>query len=150
MEDYFFISVIVILVFYILLQKSQSTLKQVKLEDKISVALIVNKSLNMSTGKILAQLGHALFNIVSLFHNKKDLYETWKQSRTEVVLYQASIEEIKSLSTVLHKHNIRYNKIIDAGRTQVPSGSNTILIIGPGNSNVIDNLLSHLPLYSKN
>lgn len=151
MSDYIFLSIIASLFVYILYTKrlSSSSSNRSKTANKISVCMVVNKSLKMSTGKIVAQIGHALFNVVATFNQKQELYDSWKEGQDDIDLYEASIEEIKSLSSVLHKHNIPYSKIIDAGRTQIPSGSNTVLIVGPGKSNEISTLISHLQPFVK-
>ncbi|KAF9763900.1 Peptidyl-tRNA hydrolase [Nosema granulosis] len=151
MNDYIFCSVIAALVLYILYTRKKRSTKSKSINpyDRISVCMVINKSLKMSTGKIVAQIGHALFNVVATFNQKQDMYDLWKQNEEDLVLYEASIEEIKSLSSVLHKHSIPYSKIIDAGRTQIPSGSNTVLIVGPGKSIEISNLISHLQPFVK-
>lgn len=149
--DYIFLSVIASLILYILYTKRPfwCSSKRNKTGGKISVCMVINKSLKMSTGKIVAQIGHALFNVVATFNQKQDLYNAWVESEDDLALYEASVEEIKSLSSVLHKHNVPYSKIIDAGRTQIPSGSNTVLIVGPGKANEISSLVSHLQPFVK-
>ena len=102
----------------------------------------------MSNGKIFAQLGHALFSVVHSFHKNKELYERWKKTELDIAIYEGTTEDIRSLTTVLHKHNVSYNKIIDAGRTQIPPGSNTVLIVGPCTLRGVNDLFSSLNVTS--
>jgi PTH2 family peptidyl-tRNA hydrolase len=94
--------------------------------------LIVNNDLNMSKGKIAAQVGHVVESIIEELvkaeftsTKKKSFledYNLWKRSGRAKIVLKANQEEIKDLSRL---DNARC--IIDAGLTQVAPGSMTVV-----------------------
>jgi peptidyl-tRNA hydrolase, PTH2 family len=110
------------------------------------LVFIVNKSLKMSKGKIISQVAHAITNLSSMMYNDTKLYKSWMANKKDIKIYQGVLEDIEELCNKAHKNEIRYAKIHDAGRTQIPSGSNTVLIIGPALKEKCENWFSALEI----
>ena len=106
--------------------------------------LIVNNDLNMSKGKIAAQVGHIVESIIeelvkaeifSSNQSKKksflEDYNLWKRVGRAKIVLKATQEEIKQLSIL---DDARY--IIDAGLTQVEPGSMTVVGFLPSKTKI--------------
>jgi len=93
---------------------------------------VINKDLNMGKGKICAQVAHAA---VLCFEKAKkevpEIVEKWKREGMKKIVLKASLNEILELKKELDKEGIINCLVIDAGLTQIPSGSITVLGIGP-------------------
>ena len=99
--------------------------------------LVVNNDLNMGKGKIAAQVGHAVQNIVEEIIRKGYesrptpecyfRYMKWKKHAAKIVL-KASEEKLLELC----KHP-EARQIIDDGQTQVPANSLTVIGFFPSN-----------------
>lgn len=119
---------------------------------------VINKSLNMSTGKMLAQFGHAVTGVIHSYLsniNADDedyikLNNAWAQwmadGQTKVVL-EASEKEFMELRRILTEEKICHTVIVDEGRTEVPENSSTIIGIFPGTKEDLKPYVGNLKLY---
>jgi PTH2 family peptidyl-tRNA hydrolase len=110
----------------------------------IKQVFLVNKDLNMGKGKICAQVAHAAIScyekmlILSQKDKKiRDILETWKAEGQKKVVLKATLKEILEVKEQL-KNKIPNCLIVDKGLTQIPSGSITVLGIGPWYEEEID------------
>ena len=102
--------------------------------------IVINNDLNMSKGKIAAQVGHVVEIIIEelvraeLISTKKksflEDYKVWKNTGRAKIVLKANDEEIKHLSML---DNARC--VIDAGLTQVAPGSMTVVGFLPSKTN---------------
>jgi peptidyl-tRNA hydrolase, PTH2 family len=110
---------------------------------------VVNTSLKMQKGKVAAQCGHAAigcFEIASIQY--KSIVRKWQQNGARKIACKiGSDEEIDALKALLDENNIPTYQVVDAGYTQVPSGSKTVLGIGPMEETVLNNFTGDLKLY---
>jgi PTH2 family peptidyl-tRNA hydrolase len=117
------------------------------ISKELRIYLIVNDSLNMSPGKIAAQCGHAVQELIDKTISNNFLlgfkYIDCSKIFTKIVL-KASKEEWNQLleSKILYSHSI----IIDDGRTEVLPNSQTVIGIGPITKNNAKQLVGHLKL----
>ena len=115
------------------------------LNEELRIYLIVNDSLNMSPGKIAAQCGHAVQNIIVYAIECLPFYKKINCCKlfTKIVL-KASLEEWNKLieSQIVSPYTI----ITDDGRTEVPPNSQTIIGIGPITKENAKPLVGHLRL----
>lgn len=91
--------------------------------------IFVNTDLGMDKGKIAAQVGHGVQLMIEaiLLHGVyKTNYQEWKRSGIAKIVLKATGEQIARLSArddAVH--------VIDAGMTQIPAGSMTVVVLPP-------------------
>jgi peptidyl-tRNA hydrolase, PTH2 family len=111
-------------------------------EDPFVMYLVVHE-IGMSTGKIAAQVGHA----VDILHNKRneflksnsifagDRLKNWKDWQDDSfhrkIVLTANDSKWNKLKIQLADFGIDYSLVIDAGLTEIPSGSETVIGIWP-------------------
>lgn len=97
--------------------------------------IILNLSLEMSTGKSSAQAAHALLAWWNLTHD--DEREEWLQRGSRVNIVEVFSIDFKRLSSSLDPYAV----IHDAGHTEIESGSATAFVYPPEEASVkhIDN-----------
>lgn len=103
-------------------------------------AIVVRKDLKMSKGKCAAQVAHGAVE-ASLMTLKRDkrLLERWKEEgMKKVVLGVADLKELLELKNLAEKLGIVHYLVRDAGKTEVPAGTETALAIGPDEDEKID------------
>jgi PTH2 family peptidyl-tRNA hydrolase len=112
------------------------------------MVLVVNMALQMGKGKIGAQCGHAAVGAYS----QAQLYapktcNLWGKTGCAKIALKGDDDNIlfdiekKAISLGLVTCIIQ-----DAGRTQIPAGSTTVLAIGPAPAKLFDGLTGHLKL----
>ena len=108
-------------------------------------AMVVRKDLNMSVGKISAQVSHA-----SLEAYKKaapEAREAWEISgQKKIVLKLNSESDLLEYFTRCKDAGLKPSLIRDAGHTQIPSGTITCFGVGPADASKIDSILGELKL----
>lgn len=126
-----------------------------KLQDTIDssqlrMTFVVNCSLQMGVGKVAAQVAHAALALNEALLEKPDLYEfslyIWRlNGQTKIVLRGESADELKKLQEKAHELSLPTALIQDAGHTQIPSGSVTVLALF-GTQDVLHQVTGHLKL----
>ncbi|KAJ2805290.1 hypothetical protein H4R20_002154 [Coemansia guatemalensis] len=115
----------------------------------MKMVLIIRTDLGMSKGKIAAQCSHA--TLACYKHGiKKDpgTIKAWEWTgQTKVTLKCSSEEELLELQNAARTSGLIAQSICDAGRTQIASGSRTVVGIGPGPADAVDRVTGHLSLY---
>jgi len=111
---------------------------------------IIYKMSNHTTGKIGAQCGHATLACYKHFLRhapESTLLKRWERmGQAKVALQVKSEEELELLQAQALSLGLVAHIIHDAGRTQIASGSATVLGIGPAPKGVIDQVTGHLKL----
>jgi peptidyl-tRNA hydrolase, PTH2 family len=110
------------------------------------MVFVVRKDLKMGTGKIAAQCCHAAVGLCESQYDTS-VYKKWKQSfARKITLWASDLEELESIENNADFMGLPICKISDAGFTQVPNGTVTVLGIGPGLSSDIDKVTGGLKL----
>ena len=121
-------------------------------EDPYVMYLIVNKDLNMSAGKIGAQVGHAVGMIFI------DYYENYVMNMNTMCNYSQAMQNWKNESyrkVVLQAHQKDFDKIMkehhcyavrDSGLTEVDPGSVTVLGFWPMKKSEVPKAIKKLQL----
>ena len=112
--------------------------------------LSLKATTNSCQGKIAAQCGHATLACYKNFLRnapKSPILRRWeRQGQAKVALQVKSEEELETLQATAISLGIVAEVIADAGRTQIASGSHTVLGIGPAPKSVVDKVTGHLKL----
>ncbi len=92
--------------------------------------IVMNTSLSMNKGKLVAQGAHA--SVLVLEKIDDEILEKWKKSgMKKIVLKINSTEELVKKFQEIKNKKLPVALITDAGRTQIPSGSKTAFACGP-------------------
>ncbi|KAL1936594.1 hypothetical protein VTP01DRAFT_728 [Rhizomucor pusillus] len=112
------------------------------------MVLVVRTDLGMTKGKIAAQCGHATLACYKAAKSSNpEVLQKWERSGQAKVALKCNSEEIMlELQAVALSLNLTAQSICDAGRTQIAAGSRTVLGIGPGPVELIDQVTGHLKL----
>ena len=105
---------------------------------------------SLSTGKIAAQASHAtLYNyrVLTSHAHLRPLLRRWESTGQAKIAVQAkSEEELEELQAKAISLGLVARVVRDAGRTQIPAGSATVLGVGPGPKGVVDEVSGDLKL----
>ncbi|KAI9368348.1 peptidyl-tRNA hydrolase PTH2-domain-containing protein [Aspergillus egyptiacus] len=117
--------------------------------DEVKLVLVVRTDLGMTKGKIAAQCSHATLAcykyLVAHSQNSSILRRWESQGQAKIALQTKSEEELQLLQAQALSLGLCARVIQDAGRTQIASGSRTVLgILGP--KSVVDSVTGHLKL----
>ena len=108
-------------------------------------AMIVRTDLKMGKGKIAAQCCHGA--IGSYKKSPQDKIRKWEnEAYAKVVLKVKTLEEITALKKLADENGIANYLVVDAGRTQIPTSSVTVLALGPDEDDIIDEVTGNLKL----
>lgn len=106
--------------------------------------IIMNTSLKMDKGKLVAQGAHASVSVLDKIDKK--IIDEWKnQGMKKIVLKVNNTEELLELFQRAKK-DLPCALITDAGLTQIPSGSKTAFACGPIEENIAEKYFSELKL----
>ncbi|KZM20931.1 aminoacyl-tRNA hydrolase [Ascochyta rabiei] len=118
--------------------------------EECKMVLVVRTDLGMTKGKIGAQCGHATLACYKQFLRhapNSTLLQRWERmGQAKVALQVKGEEELEILQAQAVSLGLVAHIIHDAGRTQIASGSATVLGIGPAPKGVIDQVTGHLKL----
>ncbi|MCJ1343254.1 hypothetical protein MMC31_001447 [Peltigera leucophlebia] len=132
-------------------EKEQDGLKAFEdIQGECKLVLIVRTDLGMNKGKIAAQASHAtLYNYKALTSHAqlRSLLRRWESTGQAKIALQANSEEqLEELQAKAMSLGLVARVVRDAGRTQIPAGSATVLGVGPGPKAVVDEVSGGLKL----
>jgi len=115
---------------------------------KYKMAIVVRDDLKLSKGKLSAQVAHAAVSCAIKSENNKNKYfsEWFSEGQKKVVL---KIDDLDSLLKVFNEAKsvgLTTELIKDAGLTEIPPGTITVLGIGPAPEDEIDKIVGNLKL----
>ncbi|GMS80142.1 hypothetical protein PENTCL1PPCAC_2317 [Pristionchus entomophagus] len=113
------------------------------------MVLVANMSLKMGTGKLAAQVGHAtlaVYKAAMATEEGKAGIEAWQRhGQVKIVVKGESTEQLMDLFKTAKDLGVQAYIIQDAGYTQIPPGSRTVLgLFGPVQA--VDAVTGHLKL----
>ena len=113
------------------------------------MVFVIRTDLNMTKGKVAAQCAHAA--IMCYKQASKETPQLLKQwevfGQTKITVKADDLTALNELQSKAKSMGIVAAIVRDAGRTQVESGSATVLGIGPAPSSAINEITGHLKLY---
>jgi len=129
---------------------SDAQMEQEGLYEEYKMVFVVNGALPMGIGKIAAQVGHAAVDLYRLLISSQEKFGgavlQWNENGSKkVALRSESVDEMNELAQKAEKLGLPNTIIQDAGRTEIPSGSQTVLAIF-GTSKQVDEVTGRLKL----
>lgn len=117
--------------------------------EECKMVLIIRTDLKMTKGKVAAQCAHAaLACFKSVSRSNPEILARWERmGQAKITLKADSEEELLTLYASAMSLDVTAKYIRDAGRTQIASGSMTVLGLGPAPVSVINKVSGHLKLY---
>ena len=117
-------------------------------EGEIKQVIIVRADLDMGKGKTGAQCGHAvmLAYLEAIKVDKEIVGEWLEQGQKKVVLKVPDEESLMKLYKAFQFKKVPCAIVNDAGLTQLPPGTTTVLGIGPWKAEEIDLFTDKLKL----
>jgi len=112
------------------------------------MVIVTRSDLSLSAGKLAAQVSHAAVSCTLLTKkNKPDWFAKWqREGAKKIVVKVETLHEFFPLKEKAETLGISTNIVTDAGHTEIPEGTQTVLGIGPAPSNLIDQVTGELPL----
>ncbi|MCA1812224.1 MAG: peptidyl-tRNA hydrolase Pth2 [Halobacteriales archaeon] len=112
------------------------------------MVIVARKDLDLSKGKLAAQVAHAAVGCtLKAQRHARDALEAWlDEGQMKAVLKVAREGDLYPLKLAAERAGLCTDLIKDAGHTEIPAGTVTVLGIGPGEESVIDRVTGHLGL----
>lgn len=117
-------------------------------KDDYKMVIVVRDDLKLSPGKLAVQVAHAAVECSLLSKRKKPRwFRKWRdQGAKKVVVKVNDLDDLHKLKDEAEDLKLVAEIIKDAGLTEIPPGTETVLGIGPAPSSVIDRITGDLPL----
>jgi PTH2 family peptidyl-tRNA hydrolase len=112
------------------------------------MVIVTRKDILLSPGKLAAQVAHAAVTCaLSTKKNKTQWFIKWQlEGGKKAVVKVDCLEDFFPLKDEAERLGIATCIIEDAGHTEIAAGTKTVLGIGPGPSNLVDQVTGDLPL----
>lgn len=112
------------------------------------MVIVTRTDLKLSPGKLAAQVSHASVNCaLSTKKNNPKWFNKWQsEGAKKVVAKVESLDKFFILKEKAEQLKMATSLVEDAGHTEIPAGTKTVLGIGPAPDNIIDQVTGDLPL----
>jgi len=118
------------------------------MDFEYKMVIVTRTDLKLSPGKLAVQVAHAA--VACALETKKQnskWFTKWQnEGGKKAVVKVEKEEEFYPLKEKAESLKIASVIISDAGHTEIPAGTNTVLGIGPAPSNIIDQVTGDLSL----
>lgn len=117
-------------------------------EFAYKMVIVTRRDLLLSAGKLAAQVAHAAVDCALAAKAKKPRwFGSWqREGAKKVVVRVETLSEFYLLKEKAEEFGMITSLVTDAGLTEIPEGTQTVLGIGPAPNNVIDQVTGALPL----
>jgi len=118
--------------------------------EEITMVLVTRADLNLSKGKLAAQCGHATMEctIKAKKESPRKLDRYRREGARKIVCKVADAKSLRKVLSQAKKSGLICYLVIDAGHTEIPAGTETVVGIGPGPRSEIDKITGQLSLVS--
>lgn len=112
------------------------------------LVVVARKDLDLSKGKLAAQVGHAAVECaLKAQKHQRSVFDAWLDAgQMKAVVKVPNEKEFYPLKEAAERAGLSTALIKDAGHTEIPAGTVTVLGIGPGREDIVDKVTGHLSL----
>ena len=112
------------------------------------MVLVVRGELRLTAGKAAVQVAHAAVMLVeSASRLAPREVDAWRsEGQKKIAVIAETLEEMERLYRQARAKGLPAVFVEDAGLTEVPPGTRTVLGIGPGKAELVDSITGALPL----
>lgn len=116
------------------------------MDFEYKMVIVARNDLKLSPGKLAAQVAHAAVNCaLSTKKNNSKWFHKWQtEGAKKIVVKVDSVDGFFVLKEKAEQLKISTSLIEDAGHTEIPAGTKTVLGIGPAPNNIIDQVTGEL------
>ncbi|KAI4291519.1 peptidyl-tRNA hydrolase, PTH2 family [Pancytospora philotis] len=133
---------------YLIYMKYKLRPKRIRRKEGVyQVVVIINTDLPMSKGKVLSQFGHAIDGMHETLSQQPEVHEAWRNSGSAKIALKGTQAQINDAYYSAKALGIPYYRVYDAGKTQIPAGSNTCITLGPATKAELEPISGGLKLY---
>ena len=112
------------------------------------MAIMIRSDLNMSKGKVLAQVSHAMVDATVKAYTQTQVFFKWKSDGEKIVILKVPNEKtLMCIMDIAERKGVNCGYTVDAGLTEVLPGTKTVGFIGPDRDEKVDKLTGQLKLY---
>lgn len=113
------------------------------------LVIVARKDLKLSAGKLAAQVGHAAVDCaLKAKRHQPDAFDAWYEEGQKKVVVKADNEkQLFDIKLAAERAGLTTALITDAGHTELPPGTITVLGVGPGRDIDVDKVTGKLALY---
>ena len=112
------------------------------LDESLTMVLVTRKDLKLSKGKLAAQCSHAA--VECALKAKRECpkkLDAWRENGARKIVVEASnLDALKRVFGEAQAAGIVSYMVRDAGHTEIPSGTITVVGLGPDSRDLIDSL----------
>ncbi len=133
---------------YVLYLTVSISVRNLKITGPFKMVLVVNMALQMGKGKIGAQCGHAAVGAYQgALKLAPNTLKWWERTGcAKIALKGENDDTLFQIEETARSLGLITYLVEDAGRTQIPAGSRTVLAVGPAPAALFDGLTGHLKL----
>jgi peptidyl-tRNA hydrolase, PTH2 family len=115
---------------------------------ELKAVLVVRGELRLTPGKAAVQVAHAAVMLaLEAEHRHAALFKAWEAGGArKIALVVETLDELEQLQRLARARGLPTVIVQDAGLTEVPPGTRTVLGIGPAKSEEVDPITGSLPL----
>ena len=121
-------------------------MRKVKTSFEYKMAIVTREDLTLSAGKLAAQVAHAaVICVIDVKKQNPRWFNAWQSEGGKKVIVKTECEDdFYPLEKKAKQLKIVSHIITDAGHTEIPAGTKTVLGIGPAPSNIVDQVTGDL------
>jgi len=118
------------------------------MDFEYKMVIVARTDLNLSPGKLAAQVAHAAVECaLNTKITKPKWFKKWMDAGgKKAVVKVESVDDFYPLKKKAKHLDIVSYIVVDAGHTEIPVGTETVLGIGPAPSNIINKVTGDLSL----
>lgn len=117
-------------------------------DSELTMVLVSRADLKLSSGKLAAQCSHATAECILKAKKSmpRELDRYLREGARKIICKTENLQSMKEIYTKAKKSKLISHMVTDAGHTEIPPGTITIVGIGPGPRKMIDKITGTLSL----